>query len=147
MAQPLILLIKFDTPNNRQNDSNGQEEEPCHKNTAIILLFGLTELTRAVIGVAFVLGSTHGDKGEHDVSENESDTDEGAFAADEEQARKEGHQNTRNEEGICHDLEIDCRAIGEKALCPNHEKADQDLNSKTNSIFDELDLIFLFHCK
>ena len=143
----MILLIKFDAPNNRQNDSNGQEEESCHKDTAVLLLFGLAELTRAVVGISLVLGSTHRDKGKHDVPENEADADEGTLAADEEHSRKEGHQHPRDEEGVCQDLKIDRHAIREEALCPNHKKADQDFNSKTNSIFYELDLIFLFHCK
>lgn len=92
-------------------------------------------------------GSSHGDKREHDVSENKANTNERALTADEKHSCKEGHQYTRNEKGICQNLEIHGRAVGEKALGPDHQKRNHRFNPEANGIFDELDSIFLFHCK
>ena len=55
---------------------------------------------------------------------------------DEKHSCKEGHQYTRNEKGICQNLEIHGRAVGEKALGPDHKKGDKCFNTKANSIFD-----------
>ena len=109
-------IIIFYIPNNRKNDSDAQEKQSRYKNTAVFVLFRLAELSRAVIGVKLVLGSSHRDKGKHHVSENESDSDERALSADEIHRRKERHQDARHEKRIRQDLQIYRRAFGEKAL-------------------------------
>ena len=131
-----LYVIELYAPNNRKDDSNEEEEKSRDKNAAVIPLFCLADLTRAVIGVELMSGSAHGDECEHDVSENEPDTDERTLSADEEHSRDECHQNARHKEGIRQDLEIDCRAIREKALGPDHEKTDQQFNAHADGIFD-----------
>jgi len=140
----LDVIICF-APDNRQDDTNGQKNKSRYPNTAVVLFFGLCKLTRTVIGVSLLFCSAHGDKGKHNVSENESNSYERALTADEEHSRKERHQYARHEEGVCPDLEIDRRALGEKALGPDHAKGDQRLNAKANGILDELCFRFLFH--
>lgn len=132
----VLYVIELYAPNSRENDSNEKEEKSRYKNAAVILLFGLTELPLPIIGIELVSGSSHGNEGEHNVSENESDTYECSFAADEEHSRKKSHQNTCDKERVCQDLEIDCHTIREKALRPNHEKSNQQFNTDTDSIFD-----------
>lgn len=95
-----LHMIKFEVPNNCKDGSNEKEEKSCYKNTAIFLFFRLFELALAVIGISLLLRSAHGDKGQHGVSDYESDAYECAFAADIEHTRKKRHQYTRNEEGI-----------------------------------------------
>ena len=95
-----LYVIEFRVPNNGKDDANEQEEESRPKNTAAILFLALTELTRTVIGIALVLCSAHGDKGENHVPENESNTYECTLAADVQHARKKRHQYARDEESI-----------------------------------------------
>ena len=140
-------VVEGHVPDGREDDSNDQEGKTCHKNTAVVTLLGLAQLTGAVINVELVAGPSHGDERQHDVSQNEADTNEGALATDEQHARDEGHQDTRDEEGVRQDLEIDRRAVGEKALGPDHQKRDHRLNANTNGIFDEFNFGFLFHGK
>ena len=64
------------------------------------MLFVLAELARPVIGIFLVPRSAHRDKGEHNISQNESDADERTLAADIHHARKERHQYARNEERV-----------------------------------------------
>ena len=70
----VLYVIELYAPNSRENDSNEKEEKSRYKNAAVILLFGLTELPLPIIGIELVSGSSHGNEGEHNVSENESDT-------------------------------------------------------------------------
>lgn len=96
----LLCVIKIYVPNNRQDNSNEKEEQSRYKNTAVISLLGLAELTRAVIRISLVLGSAHRDKGEYDISENKSDAYECPLATDVQHACKKRHQYARNEESI-----------------------------------------------
>ena len=127
-------VIEHLVPNNRKDDSNEKEDKTCYENAAGVVLFRLFELARTIIGVQLVLRSAHGDEEKHHIPENEADTDEGAFAANVHHARKEGHQNTGNEEGIGQDLDIYRSAVCKEALGPDHKKSDQHLNANTNSV-------------
>jgi len=91
-AGMILCVIKCCVPNNRKDDSNEKEDKSCHKNTAVVMLFGLTELACAVIGISLVPRSAHWDKGEHNISEYESDADERTLAADVHHTRKKRHQ-------------------------------------------------------
>ena len=95
-----LYVIKFHIPNNRKDDSNDKEEKTRYKNTAVILLFGIVQLTLAVIGISLVLCSAHRNKCEHGISDHEADTDQSSLATDIQHARKKRHQYTRNEESI-----------------------------------------------
>ena len=96
----VLYVIELYAPNSRENDSNEKEEKSRYKNAAVILLFGLTELPLPIIGIELVSGSSHGKEGEHNVSENESDTYECTLTADVQHAREKRHQYARNEEGV-----------------------------------------------
>ena len=96
--------------------------------------FGRAELTRAVIGIPLMLHSAHGDEEKHHISEDKSDAKERTLVADIHHARKKGHQYTRNEESVRQDLDIYRRSVREKALGPNHEESDQQLNANANPI-------------
>ncbi len=96
----LLYLIIFYVPDNRKDDSDGKEDQSRYENTVITLLFVLAELTLAVIGISLVLCSAHREKGEHDVSKNESDTDQRALTTDVQHAGKKRHQYARDEERI-----------------------------------------------
>ena len=95
-----LFVIEFHIPNNRKDSSNKKEEKSRDKNTAYLVIFGLAQLTRAVIDVFLVSGSTHRDKGQHDVSQHKSDSDQRALAADVHHAREQRHQYARNEECV-----------------------------------------------
>ena len=95
-----LWIIKFYIPNSRKDDSNGQEDKTRYQNTAVILLFGLAELTLAVIGISLVLCSAHRDKGKHGVPKYEANAYQRALAADIQHARKKRHQYAGNEERI-----------------------------------------------
>ena len=96
----ILYVIKCCVPNNRKDNTNNKEDQACHKNITVVMLFGLTEFTRAVIGISLVSRSTHRDKGKHDISENEANADEGALAADIHHAREKRHQDAGDEESI-----------------------------------------------
>ena len=130
-----LYVIKFQIPDNCQDDSNDKEEKSRDKNTGIVLLFCLLELALAVVGVSLLLGSSHGDKGKEGVSKGKSDTDEGTLAADEQHTREERHQDAGNEEGIRQDLDVYRYAFREKALGPDHKEGDKRFNAKANRIF------------
>ena len=81
LTRSVLYGIEFHIPDPRQEDTGDKEDQSRHKNTAVVVLFSLLELARAVIGVELVAGSAHGDKGEHDVSENESNAYERTLSA------------------------------------------------------------------
>lgn len=110
------MVIKLYIPNNRKDDTNDKEEKSCYKNTVVVLLSGFAELSLPIVGVSLVLGSSHGNKGEHHISDYKSDTDERAFTADKQHTRHQRHQYTGDEERVGQDLNIYCNAIGEKAF-------------------------------
>ena len=99
------------------------------------LLFGFAELARTVIGVFLVFHSAHRNEGEHNVSENESDPKERAFAADVQHAGKQRHQYAGNEESIREDLDVYRSPVREEALRPDHEEGDKHLDANTNRVF------------
>ena len=109
-------VIEFRVPNNGKDDANDQEEKSRPKNTATILFLALTELTRTVIGIALVLCSAHGDKGENHVPENESNTYECTLAADVHQSRKQRHQYAGDEESVRENLDIYRQAVRKKSF-------------------------------
>ena len=59
-SAPILYVIKLHIPNNRKNNTNGQERKPGDNDTAVFALFGFAELTCAVIGISFMSGSAHG---------------------------------------------------------------------------------------
>lgn len=91
-AGMILWVIKCRIPDSRKDDSDKKENQSCHKDVAVAMLFGLAELARTVIGILFVPCSAHRDKGEHNISKNKSDTDERPLATDIHHARKERHQ-------------------------------------------------------
>ena len=44
-------MIEGKVPNSGKDDSNEKEDKSCYKNTTAVMLFGLAELTRTVIGI------------------------------------------------------------------------------------------------
>ena len=121
-------------PNGSKDDSNRQENQSSHKNMTVVMLLGLAQLPLTVIGITFLSGSTHRNKGKHSISKNESNTNEGALTADIQQCRVKGHQYAGDKESIGQDLDVYGRAIGEEALGPNHQKRDQHFNANANSV-------------
>ena len=96
----LSYVIEVYVPNNGEDRSNGKEEKSGKKNTSVVVLFRLAELTLAIIGITLVPCSAHGDKGKHHVSQNKPDTYKCAFTADVQHARKKRHQYARYEERV-----------------------------------------------
>ena len=129
-----LYIIECFGPNNRKNDANEKEDQSRHQNASVIMLFGIGKLALPVIGISFLLCSAHRNKGEHHISQNKSDADKCALAADIHHARKKRHQDARDKERIRKDLDIDRKAVCKKALGPNHEECDHHLNGNTNPI-------------
>ena len=129
-------IIEHQVPDGGKDDSNGKEDQPRHEDVAIAALLCLLELTGPVVGIQLMLFSAHGNEGQHHVAKNEADSDECPFAADEIHGGKERHQDTCDEEGICQNLQIDRRTLGEESLGPNHQEGDQHLNSGAYRVFD-----------
>ena len=130
----ILYIVERCVPNNRKDDSNEKEDESSHKDVTVALLFDCTELTRTIIGILLMAHSAHRHERKRHVSEHETDTDQGALTADIHQARIKGHQNTSYKESIRQDLDIHRKAMGEKALRPDHKEGDDQLNANTNRI-------------
>ena len=77
------------------------------------MLFGVFELTGAVIDVPFMPHSSHRNKGEHHISENEAKAYERTLTADIQHARQEGHEDAGHKERIGQDLQIHRRTVCE----------------------------------
>ena len=133
-AGMLSYIVEGCVPNHGQNDSDEKEDETSYENATVIVLFGFAKLPCPVVGVALLLCSSHGDKGQHHVSQNEADADKSALAADEQHAGKKRHQDARNEECVGQDLNIHRQAMGKEALGPNHQKGDQQFDAYTDSV-------------
>ena len=101
---------------------------------AVVFLLELFHFALAVIGIALIAGSAHGDEGEEHMSEDILHTNECSLAADEHETCKEGHQNSCNEEGVPQDLEVDSRTVCEEALRPDHKKGDQQLDANAYTV-------------
>ena len=112
----LCDVIEIEIPDSGEDDADGEEEQSRYRNAAVVALFGLAELACAVIGIQLMLRSAHRDEGEHDVAEHKPDADERALAADVEHAGEQRHQDACDEEGVGQDLQIDRRAVDQKAL-------------------------------
>ena len=95
-----LRVIECQIPNNGKDDSNEKEDQSGHEWIAIAALLGLLKLTGTVIGIDLMSCPTHGNKGKDNISEDKSDTNEGALAADIHHAREKRHQNTRDEECV-----------------------------------------------
>lgn len=87
----ILYVVVIYIPNNRKDGSNGKKEKSCYKHAAVILLFHLTELALAVIGVSLMPRSAHRDKGKHDVSKHEADAYKRPFATDVQHTGKKRH--------------------------------------------------------
>ena len=98
------------------------------------MILKLIELPFTVIPVSLNSCSAHGNKGKESIPEHILNTYQYTLPGDVKQSRKEGHQYARYEEGICQDLHIDRRTVGEKSLCPDYKESNQDLYPKTYSI-------------
>ena len=129
-----LYLIERLIPNHRKNHADDQEDKSCHKDTSVITLFHFTKLTFPVISILLMLFSAHRDKGKNRIPQNEADADERTFAADIHHASKRRHQDTRYEERIRQDLDIDRQAVCEEAPGPNHQKTNQRFNGYANRI-------------
>ena len=111
-----LRVIECQIPNNGKDDSNEKEDQSGHEWIAIAALLGFLKLTGTVIGIDLMSCSAHRNKGKDNISEDKSDTNEGALAADIHHAREKRHQNTRDEECVGQDLDIHRQAMGEKTL-------------------------------
>ena len=95
-----VYIVECGVPNYGKDDSNEKEDKSSHKNTAVAMLFGTTELPGTIVGIAFVPCSAHRDKGQHNIPEDKSDTNKCPFTTDVHHASKKRHQNARDEESV-----------------------------------------------
>ena len=93
-------MIEHYVPNNRKDNSNEKEDQSRYQNTTVIMLLCLAELALPIVGIALLLGSSHGDEGKDRISQNKSETNQSTLAADIHHARKKRHQYTGDEECI-----------------------------------------------
>ena len=132
-------------PENHENDTHKQERKSREQKAMIAGLSYTAQLALTVLRIGLVLGSSHGNKGQHHISHNESNAEQSALAADKLNTGKKQEQNARHRKAVRKDLKIYLQIVGKEAVNGKHGNCDANRNANAYEIFDKSYLVFLFH--